>query len=128
MKWTEIDPGKDAIFFPPEDSFGDEVAIIIYVNECANEGNGSVEIEYVDAERILKINEVVEGNAEEFFDLLPDYFQGEWCYVDNAGIYKEIFQEWIDKYYTADFVNGRDGGIEEEHKVLVEWAKKMRNK
>ena len=54
--------------------------------------------------------------------------RGSLSLSDNAGIYKEIFQEWIDKYYTADFVSGRDGGIEEEHKVLVEWAKKTRNK
>ena len=119
-KWTDITPGCDAVILP-EISKG--VACIIYLNECANGGNGSIEIEYVDKERIIRLNEEVRGNSREFFDLLPDWFQGEWFYCDNTIENEDFFQEWVDAYFSADFIVGRDGNIDDELEFLVKWAR-----
>lgn len=119
--WTNIKPGMDAVILPPDDPFYN-VATIIYINECANEGNGSMEIEYVDAERILELNEEVGENAEEFFGKLPDWFQGEWYYCDNTPDRADDFNSWVEAWFNADFIVGRDGELKEELEFLINWA------
>ena len=123
--YDNIVPGMDAVFLPGKIHGAEHRAIIIYANECANEGNGSFEIEVVDAERILKLYDRVDGDAEKFFEFLPDDFQGEWGYVDNKPASKESFDEYVNEYFNADFILGRDGGLEDEMNMLVRWAKKV---
>ncbi len=121
--WHDIEPGIDAVFLPGKIHDSESRVYIIYLNECANDGNGSFEIEVVDAERILKLNEYVDGDAEAFFDLLPDWFQGEWYYCDNRPGYEDSFQSYADAYYDADYIGSGD----DELGFLVEKAKKVVN-
>ena len=121
MTWNDLPVGTDAVFLPGKIHGCDWRACVIYVNESANNGNGSFEIEIIDAERILKLYAHVDGNAEDFFDELPDWFHGEWQYCDNgdAG-----FDDLVEEFYDADFVVGRDGGRDEELQFLVSWARR----
>lgn len=119
MKWTDIDPGKDAVFLPGKIHGCEWQAYIIYINENANQGNGSFEIEKVDAYRILRLYADVFGDAEAFFDELPDRYQTEWEYCDNGS---EGFDELVEAFPNADFIIGRDGEQKEEMMFLVKWA------
>ena len=121
--YDNIVPGMDAVFLPGKVHGARDRAYIVYANECANNGNGSFEIEIVDAERVLKLYEEVNGDAIQFFDSMPDLFQGEWQYCDNTPETKESFDEWVNEYFNADFICGRDGGFDEEMNFLVRWAK-----
>lgn len=123
--YENIEPGADAVFLPGKIHGDESVVYIIYSNKDANNGNGSFEIEVVDAERILKLYEEVGGVAEQFFDLLPDWFQGEWYYCDNKPDNRESFSEYVNKYFDADFIYGRDGNIEDELKFLYNWARNV---
>ena len=114
-----IEEGMDAVFLPGKIHGCEYQVYIIYYNGCANDGKGSWEIEIIDADRILKLNEEVNGNAEAFFDVLPDWFHGEWRYCDKGMEGYEAFEE---AYPSADFIVGRDGGLEEELDFLVQWA------
>ena len=68
----------------------------------------------------MKLNEEVNGNAEAFFDVLPDWFHGEWRYCDKG---MEGYEALEEAYPSADFIVGRDGGLEEELYFLVAWAR-----
>ena len=118
----EIQDGMDAVFLPGKIHGCEYQVYIIYMNTEANNGNGSWEVEIVDKDRILRLYDEVKGDAEKFFDLLPDWFQGEWYYIDSA---LEGFDDLTDVYPTADFIVGRDGGIHEEMMFLVNWAKRV---
>ena len=76
----EIVEDMDAVFLPGKIHGCDWQVYIIYLNPCANEGKGSFEIEIIDAERILRLYDEVNGDAEAFFGILPDWFHGEWRY------------------------------------------------
>jgi len=119
---SDIIPGMDAVFLPGTIHGCEDEIYIVYLNEAANEGRGSFEIEILDAERILKLNEEVNGDAEAFFESLPDLFQGEWKYCDNTPDTKEAFDEYVNAYFKADFILGRDGGKPEELMFLTAWA------
>lgn len=121
MKWTDIDTGVDAVFLPGKIHGCDWQVYILYLNENANNGNGSFEIEVCDAWRILSLYADVHGNEEHFFEELPDKFQGEWKYCDNGD---DGFDEYVEMYPKADFIVGRDGGTKEEMMFLVNWAVK----
>ena len=122
MKWTEIDAGKDAVILPGKIHGTKWQVYIIYLNENANDGNGSFEIEVVDAYRILKLYADVRGDANAFFEELPDLFQGEWYYCDNDG--SSAFDEYVEAYANADFVVGKNGDQRAEMLFLVDWAVK----
>lgn len=119
-KWQPIPEGVDAVFLPGKIHSAEHQAYIIYYNENANEGDGAWGIEVVDKDRILKLYEKVEGNADKFFGVLPDLFHGEWYYCTRDSI---DFNDYEDIYWDADFIVGRDGDIHEEMMYLVEWAK-----
>lgn len=113
--------GFDAVFLPGKIHGSEHQVYIIYFNDCANNGYGSWEIEVVDS-RILNLYEEVGGDADRFFDLLPDWFQGEWYYCDNG---MDGYDDYEKAYPTADFIYGRDGGKYEEMMFLVNWANGM---
>ena len=115
--------GMDAVFLPGKIHGCEHQVYIIYLNESANDGKGSWEIEILDADRILKLNEQVGGDAEKFFDILPDWFHGEWRYCDKG---MDGYDDLEEAYPSADFIVGRDGGLEEELAFLVEWAMNVR--
>ena len=115
-----IKPGQDAVFLPGKIHGSTDQVYIIYLNECARDGNGSFEIEIIDYERILKLYQEVEGNYEDFFAILPDWFHGEWYYCDFDD---ECYSNYAEDYHKADFIVGRDGGLEEELAFLVKWAR-----
>lgn len=118
---ARIPSGTDAVFLPGK-LHGCECEIyIIYLNECANDGKGSWEIEIVDRDRIMKLHAEVGGDAEKFFDLLPDMFHGEWHYCDNGTA---DFVKFANAYHSADFILGRDGNLHDEMMFLLNWAKK----
>ena len=119
-----IEEGIDAVFLPGKIHGCEDQIYIIYLNPQACEGKGCFEIEIIDYERILRLNEEVCGNAEAFFDKLPDLFHGEWRYC-NFGT--DDFNSYIDEYFNADFIVGRDGRIEEELIFIVDWARKRQN-
>ena len=70
----------------------------------------------------MKLYEKVNGDAEAFFDVLPDWFHGEWRYCDKGMADYEALEE---AYPSADFIVGRDGGLQEELDFLIDWAKNM---
>ena len=117
-----IDDGMDAVFLPGKIHGCEYQVYIIYLNGEANEGRGSWEIEIIDAERILRLYDEVNGDAEAFFDLLLDWFHGEWRYCDFGS---EGYAELKEAYPSADFIVGRDGGLKEELDFLVSWARKL---
>ena len=114
------DNSQDAVFLPGKIHGCDYQVYIIYQNEQANEGKGSWEIEVIDYIRILKLYEEVNGDANDFFDLLPDLFQNEWRYCDKG---MDGYAELEKAYSTADFIVGRDGDIKDELDFLVVWAR-----
>ena len=114
------DNGQDAVFLPGKIHGCDYQVYIIYQNEQANEGPGSWEIEVIDYIRILKLYEEVNGDANDFFDLLPDLFHNEWRYCDKG---MDGYDELEKAYSTADFIVGRDGDIKDELDFLVVWAR-----
>ena len=117
----KIEEGVDAVFLPGKIHGCEDELYIIYFNPCACDGKGCWEIEIVDYDRILELYEEVDGNDEEFFALLPDWFQGEWCYCDADH---EGFEEYSEIYWEADFIVGRDGNGHDEMMFLVNWARK----
>ena len=120
-KARKIEEGVDAVFLPGKIHGCEDELYIIYFNPCACDGKGCWEIEIVDYDRILELYEEVDGNDEEFFALLPDWFQGEWCYCDADH---EGFEEYSEIYWEADFIVGRDGIGHDEMMFLVNWARK----
>lgn len=119
-KLAKIPVAVDAVFLPGKIHGCEWQAHIIYLDECANNGNGSFEIEIVDRERILKLYNDVNGDTAAFFDKLPDLFHGEWRYCDSD---MDGFKDYLDAYPTADFICGRDGTATDEMMFLVNWAK-----
>ena len=119
MDVLDIIPGIDAVFLPGRIHGCEWQAYIVYLNAEANEGNGSFEIEIIDKNRILDLYKSVNGNAQDFFGILPDLFHGEWYYC-NSGT--EEFEEYAREYNDADFIFGRDGDEYDEMMFLVNWA------
>lgn len=115
-----IHDGVDAVFLPGKIHGCEDEVYIIYLNAEGNNRDGCWEIEILDAERILKIHEIVGGDCNLFFAELADWFHGEWRYC-NFGT--EDFDELQEAYPTADFICGRDGDSYEEMMFIVNWAK-----
>jgi hypothetical protein len=111
---------NDAVFLSGKIHGCEHHVYIVYFNPNADNGIGSYEIEIIDAERVLKLYDEVDGCAEAFFDALPDLFHGEWKYCNSDS---EYFKELDEAYPTADFLIGRDGGTDEELEFLYKWAK-----
>ena len=120
-----ISEGMDAVFLPGKIHGCDFQVYIIYLNGEANDGNGSWEIEIIDADRIRQLFEEVKGDAEAFFDVLPDWFHGEWRYCDKG---MDGYEELEEAYPSADFIVGRDGGLQEELDFLINWARKEKKR
>lgn len=93
MKWEEIPINVDAISFDKYGGF-----IILFVNEDANDGNGSMEIGYIDCDSVVSIYEECEHDVEEFFNRLP--YEGAWYHCDNGS---EDFQYFVDSWFDADY-------------------------
>lgn len=117
-----VEPGIDAVFLPGKIHSCEWQVYIIYFNECADDGKGSFEIEVVDKERIVDLYKRTDGNSDLFFELLSDCFQGEWFYCNRSN---EQFNEYLNAYYDADFIFGRDGNAHDEMMFLVDWANKQ---
>lgn len=117
------DMTQDAVFLPGTIHGCKDEIYIIYENPVANDGEGSFEIEVCDYETLLQLYEDVNHNATDFFELLPDYFQGRWLYCNAPS---ESYNEYAEVYDKADFIFGRDGGVEEEMKFIIEWALSIR--
>ena len=115
-----IADGVDAVFLPGKIHGCEDELYIIYYNASANDEKGCFEIEIVDYERILSLYEDVNGDAEQFFAILPDLFHGEWCYCNSD---EEEFAGYAEDYFNADFICGRDGGFEEKLAFMVKWAR-----
>ena len=94
--------GQDAVFLPGKIHGCDWQIYILYYNSCANNHKGCWEIEILDTDRVLALYESVNGEADAFFDLLPDCFQGEWQYC-NFGT--DAFNEYARVYSSADFTS-----------------------
>ena len=82
-------------------------------------GNGCFEIEVLDCEKTLELHEYVNGDAEKFFTLLPDWFQGEWYYCDRNC---SDFESYEKCYSEADFIVGKDGDINSALKVIYTYC------
>ncbi len=119
MQWTDLPTGVDAVFLPGKIHGCEWQVYIIYVNEAANNGNGSFEIEIIDAKRILDLYISVKGNSAEFFEMLPDWFQTEWYYCDNG---MDGFDDYVEAFQNANFIVGQDGDETDEMMFLVHWA------
>ena len=115
-----IKEGVDAVFLPGKIHGCEDQIYIIYLNPQACGGQSCFEIEIIDYERILRLNEEVCGNAEAFFDKLPDLFHGEWRYCDFDS---DDFKNYVEEYFKADFIVGRDGNTQDELSFIVKWAK-----
>ena len=118
--FSMIQEGEDAVFLPGKIHGCEDQVYILYLNPQACGGKGSFEIEIIDYERIIQLNDEVNGNAEEFFDKLPDLFHGEWRYCDFDS---DDFKNYVEEYFKADFIVGRDGNMQDELSFIVNWAK-----
>ena len=116
---NKIDRTSDAIFLPGKIHGCEDEIYIVYENPEANEGKGCIEIGICDYETLLRLYENVNHNADDFFDLLPDYFHGKWKYCNAPST---EYDELCDAYETADFIFGRDGCNDEEMNFIVNWA------
>lgn len=119
--------GKDAVFYPAylrpklPSLHGCEYQLyIVYYNDCANDSNGSIEIEIVDYTTLIELYHDVHGNYNAFFDLMPSYFQGKWYYADNG--YDSDYNDIKEIFDSADFIVGRDGSVEDEFNFIMHWA------
>lgn len=117
---SRIDDGVDAVFLPGKLHGCEDQLYIIYYSPQSCGGKGCFEIEIVDYERILALYEDVDGDAECFFDELPDKFQGEWKYCDSEH---ESFCDYVEEFFNADFIFGRDGDSKAELEFIVNWAR-----
>ena len=115
-----IEDGVDAVFLPGKIHGCEDQIYIIYFNAQADNERGCFEIEKIDWERILELYDEVGGNTEAFWDILPDWFHGEWEYCNTDH---DDFDELVEAYPTADFICGRDGGGEEELEFILKWAR-----
>ena len=124
-KLALIVDGADAVFLPGKIHGCEDQLYIIYHNTEANRGNGSFEIEIIDYERVLKLAAEKDMCAEVFFEKLSDMFQGEWRYCNSDS---EDYWNFVEDYFDADFVFGRDGEAAEEFEFIVNWAKEHKEK
>ena len=124
-KLALIVDGADAVFLPGKIHGCEEQLYIIYHNNEANNGKGSFEIEILDYERVLKLANERDMCAEVFFERLSDMFQGEWRYCNSDS---EDYWNFVEDYFNADFVFGRDGEAAEEFEFIVNWAKEHKEK
>ena len=124
-KLALIVDGADAVFLPGKIHGCEEQLYIIYHNNEANNGKGSFEIEILDYERVLKLANERDMCAEVFFERLSDMFQGEWRYCNSDS---EDYWNFVEDYFNADFVFGRDGEAAEEFEFIVNWAKGHKEK
>ena len=115
--------GADAVFLPGKIHGCEDQLYVIYHNTEANGGNGSFEIEILDYERVLKLAAEKDMCAEVFFEKLSDMFQGEWRYCNSDS---EDYWNFVEDYFDADFVFGRDGEAAEEFEFIVNWAKERK--
>lgn len=122
-KLALIVDGADAVFLPGKIHGCQDQIYIIYHNTEANSGNGSFEIEIIDYERVLKLADEKDMCAEVFFEKLSDMFQGEWRYCNSDS---EDYWNFVEDYFNADFVFGRDGEAAEEFEFIVNWAKERK--
>lgn len=122
-KLALIVDGADAVFLPGKIHGCQDQLYIIYYNTEANSGNGSFEIEIIDYERVLKLADEKDMCAEVFFEKLSDMFQGEWRYCNSDS---EDYWNFVEDYFNADFVFGRDGEAAEEFEFIVNWAKERK--
>lgn len=119
-KLDKILDGMDAVFLPGKIHGAEHQVYILSMNWQANDGQGSFEVEVIDAARVMQAYEMSGGDAQEFFGILPDLCQGEWGYCDAPS---RDFDEYVDTFFDADFVYEIDGGVVEEMLFLVDWAK-----
>ena len=124
-KLALIVDGADAVFLPGKIHGCEDQLYIIYHNTEANSGNGSFEIEIIDYERVLKLATEKDMCAEVFFEKLSDMFQGEWRYCNSDS---EDYWNFVEDYFDADFVFGRDGETSDEFEFIVNWAKERKEK
>ena len=122
-KLALIVDGADAVFLPGKIHGCEDQLYVIYHNTEANGGNGSFEIEILDYERVLKLAEEKDMCAEVFFERLSDMFQGEWRYCNSDS---EDYWNFVEDYFDADFIFGRDGEATEEFEFVVNWAKERK--
>ena len=122
-KLALIVDGADAVFLPGKIHGCEDQLYIIYHNTEANSGNGSFEIEIIDYERVLKLAAEKDMCAEVFFEKLSDMFQGEWRYCNSDS---EDYWNFVEDYFDADFVFGRDGEASDEFEFIVNWAKERK--
>lgn len=120
-----VDMTKDAVFLPGKVHGCEDEIYIVYLNPEANNGNGCFEIGICDYETILRLYEDINHDIVDFFEMLPDYFQGKWCYC-NA--HTEEFDEYAVDYEKADFIVGRDGDERDEFNFIIEWALSVKQK
>lgn len=102
----------DAVFLPGIIHGCEEEIYIISDAPESNDGKGAYDIKVCDYETLLKLYDDAGHDAEKFFDMMPDYFQGEWYYANKQ----------FTDYEKANFLFGRDGGIEDEMQFIVKWA------
>lgn len=122
-KLALIVDGADAVFLPGKIHGCEDQLYVIYHNTEANGGNGSFEIEILDYERVLKLADEKDMCAEVFFERLSDMFQGEWRYCNSDS---EDYWNFVEDYFNADFIFGRDGEATEEFEFIVSWARERK--
>lgn len=120
-----VDMTKDAVFLPGKIHGCENEIYIVYENPEANDGEGSFEIQVCDYETLLKVYEDAKHDAERFFAIMPDYFQGKWCYCDAPS---EEYDSYIEVFEDADFIVGRDGDERDELNFIIEWALSVKQK
>ena len=116
---------NDAVFLPNNVHGCEDDIYIIYLNQDADERYGTFEIQVCDFITILNLYEDVHHDCIEFFEKMPDYFQGKWYYSDHRS---RSYRAWEESYDTADFIVGRDGDKRDEFEFIIDWAKRTYEK
>ena len=119
MSEKRIRDGEDAVFLPGKIHGCEHQIYVVYLNAQSDAGKGSFEMEILDVDGILLAYKLAKGRTEEFFELLPDLYQGCWCYCSGGTPEFEFMKS---AFFDADFIQNLDGDMHDEMVFLVGWA------
>ena len=119
---TLIPADVDAIFLPGKFSSSDSHLTILHLNTDAGIGKGCMEIEYVNADRVLQAYREADGDAKAFFATLPDKFSEKREHEDYGT---RAFYDLAKEFHNADYYGiwTPAGAPEDEMLFMVNWAK-----
>ena len=120
-KEKKIRLGKRAIFLPRRLNANDPRLYMVWKVSPTYLSHSPFRVERVTAEQVLTaFNKGPQNSYDFFFETL----QGACC--DHYGYYhkgENTYNNMLDKFYEADFVESVDGNLDDAMQFVVNWAK-----